>query len=188
MKIYLQEQEPFFIKHLEYQKQQPVMNYDKSLLKEKINTISINNHDISSLSLDCLFNYQIFPPHIMSYKTQWQHEGRAIKAGDTIVQQVYIPPIKSLSQKIVFGVRIKEIINTKKTKGFSYETLEGHVEKGLSIFTVEQLNDNELIFKIHTYSEPGNIISKLVAPFFSIPYQAYCTKAALKNIKVQIEL
>lgn len=186
MKIYLQEQEAFFIKHLEYLKQQSVMQYDKSLLKEKINTISINKGDLSSIHPDFLFDYQIFPSHIMRYKTQWQHEGRSIQAGDTIVQEVYIPPFKSLSQKIVFGVRIKEVIDTETIKGFSYETLEGHVEKGLSIFTLEQL-DNSIIFKIHTYSAPGSFISKLL-PFFSLPYQAYCTRAALKNVKAKIEL
>ena len=187
MKIYLHEQEPFFAKHLKYLSQQPVTKYDKSLLKEKVNTISINKPHLSTLNIDCLFNYQIFPPHIMAYKTEWQNEQRDMRVGDSIVQQVYIPPIKSISQKLIFGVRIKEIINTDTIKGFSYETLEGHVEKGLSIFTLEQWNDN-IIFKIHTYSGPGNIISKIVAPFFSIPYQAYCTKAALKNIKAQIEL
>lgn len=186
MKIYLQEQEPFFTKHLEYLKQQPVMQYDESLLREKISTISINKESISSIPFDFFFNYQIFPPHIMNYKTQWQHEGRSMQAGDTIVQEVYIPPFKSLSQKIVSGVRIKEVIDTETIKGFSYETLVGHVEKGLSIFTLEQL-DNSIIFKIHTYSAPGSFISKLL-PFFSFPYQAYCTRAALKNVKAKIEL
>lgn len=76
---------------------------------------------------------------------------------------------------------------TKQTKkGFSYETLEGHVEKGISTFTVEQLV-NKIVFKVQTYSTPGNTWVNLLGPVFSIPYQTFCTKTALKNVKRQLE-
>ena len=79
-----------------------------------------------------------------------------------------------------------EIIDQADKKGYSYETLEGHVEKGVSTFTVEQL-DNKIVFKIQTYSTPGNILTKLLGPIFSVPYQTFCTKTALKNVKRQLE-
>jgi len=72
-------------------------------------------------------------------------------------------------------------------KGFSYETLEGHVEKGISTFTVEQIDNSKLIFRVCTYSSPDNILTKLLGPIFSIPYQTFCTKSALRNVKRQIE-
>lgn len=187
MKIYLIDQKNKFEQHLVALKAKPVMSYEKSRLTEKITTIEINTvKNIEQLNLDCLFNYHIFPDNIMNYKRQWEDENRTMSIGDTIVQQVYIPPIKLFSQKLIFGVRISEIIDQADKKGFSYETLEGHVEKGISTFTVEQL-DNKPIFKIQTYSTPGNILTKLLAPFFSIPYQTFCTKAALKNVKRQLE-
>lgn len=148
----------------------------------KINTIK----NFEQLNLDFLFDYKIFPDRIMTFKNEWTDENRKMKIGDTIAQQVYIPPTKIFSQKIIFGVRINEIIDQPNRKGFSYETLEGHVEKGISTFTVEQL-DNKLIFKIHTYSTPGNILTKLLGPMFSVPYQTFCTKTALNNIKKQLE-
>jgi hypothetical protein len=77
-------------------------------------------------------------------------------------------------------------INQPSKKGFSYETLEGHVEKGISTFTIEQLN-NELIFKIQTYSTPGNFLTRLLRPVFSVPYQTFCTRKALRHVKRQIE-
>jgi uncharacterized protein (UPF0548 family) len=122
----------------------------------------------------------------MTFTTEWNEENRKMQIGDTIAQQVYLPPTKTFSQKIIFGVRINDLIDQANRKGFSYETLEGHVEKGISTFTVEQL-DNKLIFKIHTYSTPSNILTKLLAPIFSVPYQTFCTKTALKNVKRQIE-
>ncbi len=136
--------------------------------------------------LDFLFDYHIFPDNIMKFYNQWTDENRKMKIGDTIAQQVYIPPTKIFSQKIVFGVRINEIIDQTNKKGFSYQTLKGHVEKGISTFTIEYL-DNKLIFKVHTFSTPGNILTKLLGPFFSLPYQTFCTKTALKNVKRQLE-
>jgi len=187
MKIYLTDQRHNFKKHLELLKTKPVMTYDKTRLVKKISTISLTTtKTINELDLSFLFNYQIFPDNIMAFRTQWQDENREMKTGDTIVQQAYIPPLKTFSQKIIFGVRINGIIDQPNKRGFSYETLEGHVEKGISTFTIEQLND-ELIFKIQTYSTPGNFLTRLLGPVFSVPYQTFCTRKALRHVKRQIE-
>jgi hypothetical protein len=187
MKIYLTDQKNKFKQHLDFLKTRKVMDYEKSRLTEKISTIEIQTtKNIDQLNFDLLFDYKIFPDNIMTFKNQWTDENRKMKVGDTIVQQVYIPPTKTFSQKIIFGVRIKEIIDKSDKKGFSYETLEGHVEKGVSTFTVEKLH-NKIVFKIQTYSTPGNILTKLLGPVFSVPYQTFCTKTALNNVKQQLE-
>jgi len=187
MKVYLTDQKIRFKQHLAFLKTKGVMAYDKTSLTEKITTIEINTtNKIGQLNLDFLFDYKIFPDHIMTFKNQWTDEHRKMRIGDTIAQQLFIPPTRTFSQKIIFGVRVNEIIDQSDKKGFSYETLEGHVEKGLSTFTVEQL-DNKLIFKVQTYSTPGNILTKLLGPIFSIPYQTFCTNTALKNVKRQLE-
>jgi hypothetical protein len=187
MKIYLTDQQKKFKQHLDILKTWKIMDYDKSKLIAKITSIEIvTTKKIDQLNLGFLFDYQIFPNNIMIHKTQWEDEKREMKVDDTIVQQVFIPPTKILSQKIIFGVRINEIFNQEDKKGFSYETLEGHVEKGVSTFSVEQIN-KRIIFKVQTYSTPGNILTKLLGPIFSVPYQTFCTKAALKNVKRQIE-
>lgn len=189
MKVYLTNQEKKLKEHLAILKGTEVMPYAKAHLKERISFVQVNTgKKIEAINLDFLFSYEIFPTNIMSSLTQWSDENRNMKIGDTIVQQVFIPPTKSLSQKIIFGVRITEIIDLKTKKGFSYQTLQGHVEKGISTFTIEQNDDNQkLIFKIHTHSAPGNLISKILGPFFSIPYQTFCTKSALTNVKKIIE-
>jgi hypothetical protein len=187
MKVYLTDQINNFKKHLHFLKTSEIMTYDKKSLKEKITTVELQtNRKLDQLNLDFLFDYKIFPDNIMTFITQWTEENRKMKVGDTIAQQVYIPPTKIFSQKIIFGVRVNEIIDKADRKGFSYETLDGHVEKGVSTFTVEQL-DNKLLFKIQTYSTPGNIITKLLGPIISVPYQTFCTKTALENVKRQIE-
>ena len=163
------------------------MTYDKSKLAEKTTTIKADTtKKFNDLDLSFLFAYKIFPDNILTFLTEWETEHRKMRIGDTIMQQVYLPPTKTLSQKLIFGVRINEIIDQTDKKGFSYESLDGHVEKGVSTFTVEQ-NSNEILFKIQTFSAPANFLTKIVGPIFSVPYQTFCTNAALKNVKRQLE-
>ena len=187
MKIYIKNQQEKFKQHLAFFKNQSVMLYDKNELKEKTTTVTIDSDKtIDQLDLDFLFDYKLFPDNIISALCEWEDEKRSMKIGDTIVQQAFLPPTKKLSQKVIFGVRINEIIDEPTKKGYSYETLVGHVEKGLSIFTVENLGA-DLIFKIHTFSMPGSFMMRLVGPLFSVPYQTFCTKKCLTNVKMQLE-
>ncbi len=189
MKLYFTDQSPYFDKHLQQLKLQPVMDYRKQGLTEKETGMPVAlAKPLSAIDTRFLFNYQIFPPHIMSSYSQWQAENRKMQVGDTIVQQVYLPPYRNLSQKIIFGVRISELIITPERIGFSYETLQGHAEKGISTFMLEQTKDGQIILKIHSFSQPGNWLTRLVAPVFSVPYQTYCTRQALKHVKNQLEM
>lgn len=187
MQLYLTDQQDNFEQHLQKLSKQPVMRYTRTRLREQVTTIGLDTaKSFHNINLDILFGYNIFPQHIMTCRTQWQIEDRNMCVGDTIVQQVYVPPIKILSFKLIFGVRIHSIIHEARRIGFSYETLEGHVERGISTFTIEQADTDKVIFKIHTFSEPGNMLSKLLAPVFALPYQAYCTREALKNVQSQL--
>ena len=188
MIVYLKDQSKHFCKHLDFLKGIPVMRYDKEKLVEKSTIIQIDSSkELQELNTDFFFMYKIFPNNILTFLAQWEFESREIQVGDTIVQQAFIPPFQGLSQKIIFGVRINEIIKEQTKVGFSYETLKGHVEKGVSIFTIEQTTDKRIIFKIQTFSTPGNLLTKLVGPVLSVPYQTYCTRQALANVKRQLE-
>jgi hypothetical protein len=163
------------------------MRYSKEKLAEKATSVKIETgKQLQELDFDFLFNYEIFPSNILTYFSQWQAEGRKMRVGDTIVQQIFLPPVPQISQKIIVGVRINEIVDEQFCKGFSYETLQGHVEKGVSSFLLEQ-RDNEIYFSIRTFSAPANIITRLLGPVLSVPYQAHCTRAALKNVKRQVD-
>ena len=83
-------------------------------------------------------------------------------------------------------MRVNSVTDEAERNGFSYETIEGHVEKGQSIFTVAHISRG-LIFKILTFLVPGNFLNKLVGPIFSLPYQTFCTRMALRNIKSQVD-
>ena len=187
MNIFLRNQKYKFKKHLSDLITKEVMVYDKTNLVENITVLKLDtDKKLEDLDLGFFFAYKIFPPNIMNFYTQWDAENRSMQIGDVITQQVQLPPTSNFSQKLIFGVKISEIIDQPSRKGFSYETLEGHVEKGISRFTIEEENDG-LFLKIQTFSKPGNLLSKLLAPIFSIPYQKYCTKAAMHNVRRQLK-
>lgn len=187
MKIYFQDQQRKFTEHLADLCGRKVMSFDKESLPEKSTSISITTPmTLDEIDLRFFFNYLVFPPSIMKSKTQWEAENRNIRVGDTIVQQVCIPPIKTLSQKLIFGVRINTIIEEAKQRGFSYETLDGHVERGESTFMIAQ-NEDKLVFTIRTFSEPAYVLIKIFGSWASVPYQQYCTRRALENVKRQME-
>lgn len=187
MRIFFTDQTPNFGKLLEQLKTTSTTTFDKTKLKEKTTTTCIKtNKTLKELDLGFFFNYKLFPSNIMTFMTQWDHEHRQMRIGDTILQQVFIPPTKTFSQKIVFGVRVNSVIDEPERRGFSYVTIEGHVEKGESTFTVEE-SERGLVFKIRTFSEPGTWLTKILGPIFTVPYQGYCTRAALENVKRLIE-
>jgi hypothetical protein len=187
MKIYLTDQADNFEGLLKALMNKSTMTFDKTKLKAKTTTIDIDaKKDLGRVDLEVLFDYKIFPSNIMTSLTQWELEKRKMRMGDTILQQVFIPPTKMLSLKMVFGVRINNIIDEADKKGFSYVTIDGHVETGESTFTIEN-RDGQLVFEVKTFSEPGNLLTKLVGPIFTVPYQTYCTRTALDNVKRQVE-
>ncbi len=189
MKIYFTDQANNFEHHLKKLQHQSVIKYDKAQLTEKINTIEINSQkSLTDFDTSFFWNYHIFPGNIMSFLTEWKLENRKMKIGDTILQQVFIPPILKFSQKIIFGVRINQIIHERTRLGFGYETLNGHVEIGESVFTIQKYSDDKTIFKIHTFSKPGNLLTKILEPVFSVPYQTFCTRKGLENVRQQLEL
>lgn len=188
MKIFLREQAANFEQHLLALRKAAVMEYAVTKLKEKRSSIIIDTTlSFDHLDTATLLAYDIFPENILTHYAEWVHERRQMRPGDTIVQQIYIPPVKGLSQKIICGVRVKEVIDEANRKGFSYETLEGHVEKGISTFTLERATDNTISFVIQTSSEPANILTRLFGPVVTLPYQAYCTRKALEHVKQATE-
>ncbi|MCS6955590.1 MAG: DUF1990 domain-containing protein [Candidatus Calescibacterium sp.] len=185
MKIFLTNQNKLFPAHLKELSTYKVIPYNKETLKYKTNSKRIESVlSINTINLKDFFNYKIFPINILQAYTQWEHEGRDMQINDTIVQQIQIPPIMGFSLKIITGVRIKEVINIKNQKGFSYETLQGHVEKGVSTFIIEQHN-NSLTFTIETYSSSNGVILSIFQPFLSL-YQDYCTQQALNFLESQL--
>lgn len=183
MKIFFTDQQKQFPKYLLEFKNRSIIPYQKNFLNHKISR-KVLDCKFSNLYFNSFFDYQIFPSNILAAYPQWIEEKRAVQAGDTIVQQINIPPFNMLSQRFIVAVRIKEVFDSGSCKGFSYETLSGHLEKGISTFKIEP-ERNISVFTIETYSAPAVSLLKLFQPFSSL-YQDYCTSQALANVKQKL--
>jgi uncharacterized protein (UPF0548 family) len=189
MKIFFSKQNRRFPKHLAELRRKGVMSYKTDSLPHDITGTTINApwERVRETVAARLLNYEVFPTNILIGYGEWQQENRTIKSGDTIVQQVYLPSIPGLSAKLIFGVRVKEVINETDRIEFSYETLHGHAERGMSAFRIKRIDNSSCRFEIETWSDAGNLLSSLGKYVFTLPYQAYCKRAALKRIKKQLE-
>lgn len=134
--------------------------------------------DLHMCNVDFLFNYHIFPTSIMRFAAEWQATERPMREGDVIVQQITLPPLR-ISIKCIFAVRVLAIRHSGQHMSFQYGTLEGHPERGISEFAVT-LTRHNIHISIQTFSQPGNRLSQIVGPFFTLPYQQYCTNRALE--------
>jgi uncharacterized protein (UPF0548 family) len=93
-----------------------------------------------------------------------------MRTGDIIVQRAVLPPI-GFGLCAEFAVRISAFISETSKLGFAYETLAGHLERGILEFYFEE-RTGEVFFVIHTYSEPAHWLSQL-GRVFSLLYQRW---------------
>jgi uncharacterized protein DUF1990 len=154
-------------------------------LPEKTSQIALGySGPLSSCDADFLFAYDIFPRFLMRAEAQWIRERRKMRVGDIIVQRAVLPPV-GFGLCTEFAVRISALISELSKLGFAYETLSGHLERGVSEFYFEE-RASALFFVIHTYSEPAHWLSRVGRPF-SLLYQKWCTQRALRHVKKRFE-
>ena len=185
MKLYLRTDEAILEKEFLEHKDRLIPKYSIKDLNHQKSEITFETDfqikDLRNIDFDYFFNYEIFPLEILYPVCEWRMNNRQMKEGDVILQQILLPPISHLSLKAICAVKIKEMIFQKTQIGFSYETIEGHVETGISTFLITVMNDHSLNFSIETFSEPGNFLTQLLS-FISNEYQKYCTTKALEHI------
>lgn len=181
MKLFLVEQSKNFNGHLKHLKSKPIADCKSGRLREKKSEVLIRKSFQQELAIAFLTSYRIFPKSILRSYCYWNIRNREIQPGDTIVQEVFLPPFPLFSVKAIMGVLVTEVIEEADKVGFTYETLTGHAEKGRSTFTIEKC-DEGMLFRIHTFSRPALPLIGLITR----PYQAWCTRRALRNTAKQL--
>src|SRR4029077_2926591 len=79
------------------------------------------------------------------------------------------------------AVRISTLRNEPDEIGFGYETLPGHVEKGVSEFYVRQQH-RDMFFNIRSRSAPAHWAARIARPL-ALCYQSWCTRQALLHME-----
>ena len=155
---------------------------DPHALPERTSSIALGvAGPIRRWRTDFLFDYAVFPKSIIRYEAEWQRAGCRMAVGDLILQRAVMPPV-GFGLCLEFAVRVCALFEEEQRLGFAYETLSGHAESGVSEFYFEE-RAGELWFTIHTFSEPGHWTSRLGKHVFTLPYQAWCTRRALAQVR-----
>jgi hypothetical protein len=154
-------------------------------LPEKTSEIALGHFgSVSSCRIDFLFAYNIFPRFLMRAEAQWIRERRTMRIGDIIVQRAVLPPF-GFGICAEFAVRISALIDEPTKLGFAYETLAGHLERGVSEFYFEA-RAGEVFFVVHTLSEPAHWLSRLGRGIFSLRYQRLVHAASPEACKTAL--
>ena len=188
MNIHLIDQKNILSRKMTKFKEIPLMSFDPVICNKKVTSCVIKSLIWEAINFDFFFDYQLFPSNIMCAHGEWFEKNRSMQLGDTIIQQIYLPPFNLFSLKLIAGVRIISIINESKKKEFTYQTLRGHVESGISTFTFAKQENGEVLFSINTISRPSNNLNNKIGFLFALPYQRYCTNQVLKNVNKQLEI
>lgn len=133
MKISLSDRNGALDELIDMHKSKNVIPYERERLRERVDTlVCTTTKRLHELDLDFLFDYRLFPENILTSGCAWRREGRTMRVGDTILQQINIPPLQRVSLRILVATRVCEVVDLPYRKSFSYETLEGHVERGVA--------------------------------------------------------
>lgn len=185
MQLFLRDQRARLAQFLSIFETRPLSYTDGFRLREQTTRLVVPTQlpmdDLTACNVTFLRDYQIFPKRILVFAAQWQIEQRRMRPGDLIVQQVFLPPTR-VSVKGVFAVRVLEVWSEPANVGFSYGTVEGHVERGISRFAL-QVSAGRLYAVIHTTSEPALLLSRVLGPLFTLPYQRYCTRKVVERMR-----
>ena len=126
---------------------------------------------------DRLLRYQIFPPRIMRSEI-CSDDGR-IHEDTTIVQYVSVGPVPLES-----AVRVQRMWHSTEAEleetGFSYATIRGHPERGVSTFRIRR-TPGRITFLIDARSRPGSILTRVGRPI-ARRFQRAATEAALDHV------
>jgi hypothetical protein len=184
MRLALTDQSSILASHIPAYQRQSLSFPDPSRFPKRVTIRNIplvdSVADLQVCNVAFLFNYDIFPASILHFAAEWQTNERTMRKGDVIVQQAALPPLR-LSVKCIFAVRILAIERSAQRMSFQYGTLQGHPESGVSEFALTLIEHN-LSVSIQTLSQPGLRLSRIVEPFFTLPYQQYCTNRALEHM------
>jgi uncharacterized protein (UPF0548 family) len=125
---------------------------------------------------DRLLAYRVFPPDLMH--AHICSEDDRLREGTTIVQRVAIGPLTLEAGVRVIRVWHHEDEDIDET-GFTYATLQGHPERGISTFRLRRRTAPPSIdLLIDVRSRPGVWLTRVARPI-ARRFQIRATKAAL---------
>jgi uncharacterized protein (UPF0548 family) len=124
---------------------------------------------------DALLRYDIYAPRRMR-SAVCSSDGR-VRSGTLIIQRVSVGPIA-----VETAVRVVDVFEGREGRlvGFTYVTLQGHVEKGVASFFVashDHAAGQRLTFNIESWSTSARGVAQAIAPLSRLVQKAISREA-----------
>jgi uncharacterized protein (UPF0548 family) len=132
---------------------------------------------------DALLRYDIYAPRRMR-SAVCSPDGR-VCVGALIIQRVCVGPIA-----VETAVRVVDVFEASEMRrvGFTYVTLQGHVEKGVASFLVARHDDaagQRLTFNIESWSTSARGMAQAIAPLSRLVQKAI-SREALEHFRTSV--
>ncbi len=106
-------------------------------------------------SADRIMRYRFYPKDVMSHFSDFDLYERWVEVGDRIVQRIHL--VKMFGRPILDAVtmtEVVEVINEPRRCGFTYATVERHVEQGEWSVLVEWQENGDVRLHAKAISRP----------------------------------
>ncbi len=105
---------------------------------------------------DLLMRYQFYPHDVLSHVSDFGLWNRWAQVGDRIVQRIHLFTLFGKPVVDVLAMNeVREVITEPRRYGFTYVTVETHVEQGEWTACLEWTPDNQLRLTVHAISRPA---------------------------------
>lgn len=134
-------------------------------------------------ALGVLLRYDVFPAHRMRHHVCT--EDRQLRSGALIVQRLIAGPMA-----VEVAVRVDDVFDERARgghAGFTYTTLQGHVERGTATFSVGLDEAGAPSLRIESWSRPGNALMTLGRPFLR-GIQRSSVQEAVRHVQARVDL
>lgn len=99
-----------------------------------------------------LWRYDFYPPDLLEHVSDFSRAGRMLREGDLILQRIHAVP--GLVDAVTL-VRVSEVMDEPRRKGFAYVTTQAHFEIGEWWAWVELRLDGALAVSLRSISRAG---------------------------------
>lgn len=131
-------------------------------------------------ALTVLLRYDVFPAYRMRHHVCTVDN--KLRPGALVVQRVFAGPVA-----VEAAVRVTDVFDERARggqAGFTYVTLQGHVERGVATFSVGLDAARVPTLRIESWSRPGNALAALGRPFLR-QVQRSSVRAALRHVQAR---
>jgi uncharacterized protein (UPF0548 family) len=172
--------EPLDVRQAEWERRAPTATmadrlgrHDKYSVPLMASGLGNDGRELVARASEAILTYNIYPPRHMHARVCTPDE--RVRADALIIQRIISGPTA-----VETAVRVTDVFEScspDRVMGFSYVTLQGHVERGVATFYISRSPDGALAFNIESWSRPSGPMAMLMTPVTRLMQKRFTREA-----------